>query len=222
LIALVEGEGGPVQITVHVAAETLSSGRQIDPDDPPGIEDGPVIAPETVRRLACDGAVVPIHEVGTGEPLAIGRKTRLISPALRRALKRRDGGCAFPGCTNARFVDAHHIRHWADGGETGLDNLVLLCRHHHRLIHEGGFRVERADHGAITFYDAGGVRVPVTAETRFRGNVVALHDAHADLGIDAHTTAPAWYGEPVDYDHVLWVMVQKRKPNASWTSMCCR
>jgi hypothetical protein len=101
----------------------------VDPDDPPSIEGGSVIAPDTVRRLACDASIVPLIESARGEPLAIGRRTRTISPAMRRALKRRDGGCRFPGCTNTRFVDGHHIEHWADGGETRLDNLVLLCRH---------------------------------------------------------------------------------------------
>jgi hypothetical protein len=80
---------------------------------------------------------------GTGASLHIGRKTRSIPPAIQRALQRRDGGCRFPGCTCTRFVDAHHIHHWADGGETSMENLVLLCRHHHRLVHEGGFRYQQ-------------------------------------------------------------------------------
>jgi hypothetical protein len=116
------------QVTVHVSAETLRADGAIDPDDPPEIEDGPVLAPDTVRRLACEAPVVALVESACGEPLAVGRKTRLISPGMRRALKRRDGGCRFPGCPDSRFVDAHHIEHWADGGETRLDNLVLLCR----------------------------------------------------------------------------------------------
>ena len=70
---------------------------------------------------------------------------------MQRALRSRDGGCRFPGCTCRRFVDAHHIRHWANGGETSLDNLVLLCRRHHRLVHEGGFDVERTADGTLRF-----------------------------------------------------------------------
>ena len=93
---------------------------------------------ETSRRMACDASVVHWHETQDGEPLSVGRKTRSIPLAIRRALQRRDGGCRFPGCTCSRFVDAHHITHWADGGETGMDNLVLLCRRHHRMVHEGG------------------------------------------------------------------------------------
>ena len=136
-------------------------------DGPPAIEDGPVLAPETVRRLACDAGVVPILETGAGELLSIGRRTRTIAPALRRALKRRDAGCRFPGCTHTRFVDGHHIQHWADGGETSMENLVLLRRHHHRLIHEGGFSVQRIG-CSFFFTDPRGNTVPTTAEKRHR------------------------------------------------------
>ncbi len=129
------------QITVHAPAEALVELAGVDADDPPQIEDGPVLATETLRRIACDSAIVRILETGAGEPLDVGRKTRVIPPALRRALKRRDRGCRFPNCTNTRFVDGHHILHWADGGATRLDNLVLLCRHHHRLLHEGMYYV---------------------------------------------------------------------------------
>ncbi len=96
-------------------------------------------AAETSRRLACDCGVVHWLEDADGTALDIGRRTRSIPPAIRRALDRRDGDCRFPGCTARHHVDAHHIRHWADGGETRLDNLLLLCRHHHRLVHEDGY-----------------------------------------------------------------------------------
>ncbi len=105
--------------------------------------------------------LVYITEDAAGDPLDIGRKTRAVSPAMQRALRSRDGGCRFPGCTHDRFVDAHHIRHWADGGETSFDNLALLCRHH-RLVHEGGFGVERIANGALRF-------------TRPDGQIIAEH-----------------------------------------------
>ena len=79
-----------------------------------------------------------------GSVLDVGRKTRTVPPAIRRALDHRGGGCRFPGC-GLRFCDAHHIKHWADGGETRLDQLVLLCRRHHRAVHEEGFRVEMVE-----------------------------------------------------------------------------
>jgi uncharacterized protein DUF222/HNH endonuclease len=107
------------QVVVHVTAETSH------------IEDGPHVSAETSRRIACDASIVNMTKDKKGEILSIGRKSRGIPPAIRRALRFRDGGCRFPGCTNTRFVDGHHIKHWADGGETSLDNLVQLCRRHH-------------------------------------------------------------------------------------------
>jgi hypothetical protein len=98
---------------------------------------------ESVRRLACDAETVVLVEDDDGQPLSVGRKTRTVSTAIKRALWARDGGCRFPGCGKRRFVDAHHIRHWSAGGETCLDNLLLLCTRHHRLVHEGGFRIEK-------------------------------------------------------------------------------
>jgi hypothetical protein len=74
-----------------------------------------------------------------------------VPSAMRRALEVRDGGCRFPGCNNRRWVDAHHIRHWAAGGETKLENLILLCRRHHRLLHEGGYTVEGSPSGELSF-----------------------------------------------------------------------
>ena len=124
------------QVVVHVGAGHAG--------DSCHLEDGPHVTAETSRRIACDSAIVAIREDENGEPLSIGRRSRTIPPSMRRALRARDKGCRFPGCTNTRFVDGHHIRHWADGGETSLDNLVLLCRHHHHLVHEGGFACEKS------------------------------------------------------------------------------
>ena len=128
-----------------------------------GDDSGIELPRDTARRIACDASVVAIREDDSGQPLSVGRKTRSIPPAIRRALLHRDGGCRFPGCTRSRHVDGHHIRHWADGGETSLDNLVLLCRFHHRLVHEGGFSCTRSDDGEIRFEDAGHNPMPVAA-----------------------------------------------------------
>ena len=129
------------QVVVHVTAETSE------------IENGPHVTAVTSRRISCDSTIVRIQEDENGEPLSIGRRSRSIPPPMRRALRIRDGGCRFPGCTNTRFVDGHHIRHWSDGGETSLDNLVLLCRHHHHLVHEGGFACEKSADGEVYFKD---------------------------------------------------------------------
>jgi hypothetical protein len=154
-----EGRSGGerYQVVVHVDEAALSAG------DGGGctLEDGPAVAAETARRLACDSSVVQLVE-HDGEPLSVGRRTRTVPSSMRRALKTRDRGCRFPGCENRRFLDAHHIRHWARGGETSLDNLVLLCGRHHRLVHEGGYSVEELADGVVGFRDPwGGPVAPV-------------------------------------------------------------
>jgi len=126
------GSSENYQVTVHVDRSALSEGH--------GRSGLPI---ESVRRLCCDGETVVIVEDEHGEPLNVGRKTRTVPTAIKRALWSRDKGCVFPGCRNKRFVDAHHIQHWSAGGETSLDNLLLLCTRHHRLVHEGGFSIAK-------------------------------------------------------------------------------
>lgn len=146
------GGGDRQQIIVHVDAATLEhncTGRC-------ELEEGPSIPAETARRLACDASLVTVLENDLGEPLGIGRKRRTIPPAIRRALGARDGTCRFPGCSHKRYVDGHHIVHWARGGRTDLSNLVILCRFHHRKVHEGGIRIEMLDDGALRFIKPNG------------------------------------------------------------------
>jgi len=119
-------------VTIHVDQSALATGQ--------GRSSLPI---ESVKRLCCDGHAVVIGEGESGEPLNIGRKTRIVPTAIKRALMARDKSCAFPGCHHKRFVDAHHIQHWSAGGDTSLDNLMLLCSQHHKLVHEGGFTIER-------------------------------------------------------------------------------
>jgi len=135
------------QIIVHVAAETLRTSQAGCCE----IEHGPSIPAATARRFSCDASLVTLVEDKDGEPLNVGRKTRIISAPLRRLLTARDKGCRFPGCANARYIDMHHIKHWANGGETKPSNLVSLCRFHHRAVHEGGFDVQILDDGALRF-----------------------------------------------------------------------
>jgi len=115
------------------------------------LDDGTRVSAETSRRLSCDAAVVAMAHDRDGRILDVGRRTRSIPPALRRALDARDRGCRFPGC-GSRFTDAHHVKHWADGGETSLGNCVLLCRYHHRLVHEEGWKVEWWGEGRPAFF----------------------------------------------------------------------
>jgi hypothetical protein len=141
------GENAPVsgtkaeryQVLLHVDADTLTEdGSGLGQSE---LEDGSRVSAETSRRLSCDASVVEIGHARDGSVLDVGRKTRTIPASVRRALEVRDRGCRFPGC-GLRFTDAHHIKHWADGGETKLGNLLLLCGHHHRLLHEEGWKVE--------------------------------------------------------------------------------
>ena len=158
-------------VVVHAEAEALATGEEGGCE----LDEGGAIAPETARRLACDASVVRISE-RRAKPLRMGRRTWTISPALRRALHRRDRRCRFPGCENRLFVDAHHIRHWARGGETRLDNLVLLCRRHHRRVHEGGYAVDkRGVDERPRFYDPRG-RPLATSPPATRGDPDALAD----------------------------------------------
>jgi len=143
------------QVVVHVDTATLShdgSGQRCE------LADGEPLAADTARRLACDASIIQLLE-RDGVPLKLGRKTRAIPPSLRRALAARDRHCRFPGCTARRFVDAHHIQHWADGGPTDLGNLIQLCRHHHRLLHEGRYQITRRPGGRLVFSRHDGRRI---------------------------------------------------------------
>lgn len=128
------------QVVVHVD-QALLAGTDDTPLSLCELEDGPRLACETARRLACDGHLIGLVESGSGDPLDVGRKTRAIPRAIKRALLARDRHCRFPGCERHRYTEGHHIEHWARGGQTKLENLVLLCAEHHRLLHEGGFGI---------------------------------------------------------------------------------
>jgi hypothetical protein len=126
------GERPHVVVTMDLEALRARSGGRA------ALSDIGSVGAETARRLACDASVTRVITDARSVPLEVGRATKVVSPALRRALAVRDGGCAYPRCERPPgWCDAHHVKHWADGGETGLSNLVLLCRPHHRLIHRG-------------------------------------------------------------------------------------
>jgi hypothetical protein len=137
---VVAGERPHMTVTVDLDTLRARSGGIAE------LEHGGPVAGETTRRIACDASITRVITRGPSEPLDVGRRTSVVSPALRRALAVRDGGCAFPGCDRPQaWSDAHHVRHWAHGGETALSNLVLLCRPHHRSIHTRGFAVAIRD-----------------------------------------------------------------------------
>jgi hypothetical protein len=137
---------------LYVDTDTLSADREPGRSE---LEDGTRLSAESARRLACDASVVSVVRKQDGTVLDVGRKTRTISPALRRALDVRDRGCRFPGC-GRRFTEGHHVKHWADGGGTSLRNCVNLCRHHHRLVHEGGWTMGWDREQRPVFFDPRG------------------------------------------------------------------
>jgi hypothetical protein len=188
------------QIVVHVAEETLRE-RTAGCCE---FEHGPSIAAETARRFACDASIVNLVENEDGEPLNLGRKTRTISAPLRRLLNARDKGCRFPGCANSHYIDAHHVVHWANGGETRPSNLVSLCRFHHRAVHEGGIRIEILDDGALRFVKPNGVALDSVAScgTQPLGDWTQLPSG---------TQADRWRGERMDLDLAVDVLIQQSR-----------
>jgi hypothetical protein len=204
-------------VNIHTEIDTLKangSGAESE------LEGGENVSAETSRRLACDCSVINWldHKGSTiigAEPLAVSRKTRAVPPAMRRALQRRDRGCRFPGCSASRFVDAHHIHHWADGGETHINNLVLLCRHHHRLVHEGGFGLLRNAGGEIQFTNPNGKYIPQHQQTRFSGSVSSLTQDNEELGIEItpRTSIPDWQAEAMDSSIVVHNLLLRDQMN---------
>ncbi len=207
------GEGGGANggdrctLHVHTDLDTLNKDGN---GTESSLAEGGNLSAETSRRLGCDCAIIPWKESADGETLNVGRKTRSIPPSIRRALQKRDQGCRFPGCTANKHVDAHHIQYWADGGETKLSNLVTLCRHHHRAIHEGGFQVRMNSNSQPEFRDPNGKVIPIAPEIRYSGNVFALINTNRrqGLAVTAETCIPHWDGEPMDSDMVIAKLVE--------------
>ncbi len=195
--------GERYQVVVHVDAQALA-----DPEQPGQsvLEDGARVSAETSRRLACDASRVVMRHDDAGRLVEIGARTRTIPPALRRALHHRDRGCRFPGC-GVRFGQGHHLRHWAHGGPTTLSNLALLCRRHHRAVHEEGYQVARGSDGALRFRRPDGrplAEVPPPAAVP-ADPVEALRASNDSNGLrlDARTACASWLGERLD---VVWAI----------------
>ena len=153
------------QVMVHCDAATLAEEGEPGRSDLDGIR----VSAETSRRMAYDAAMVAMVHAKDGSMLNVGRRTRTIPPHIRRALEERDRGCRFPGC-GCRFTEAHHVKHWADGGETSLRNTVLLCRRHHRAVHEGRVKVSVAVDGTVLFFTPRGKMLADAPKQRSRAN----------------------------------------------------
>ncbi len=198
--------GERYQVVVHVDAAVLA-----DPDQPGQslLEDGARVSAETSRRLACDASWVVMLHGRDGRAVEVAARTRTIPPAIRRALHHRDRGCRFPGC-GVRFGQGHHIRHWAQGGPTTLSNLALLCRRHHRAVHEEGYQLDRGPDGALRFRRPDGQLLPeVPPATEAWGDPVQILRARNEgdgLQLHARTAIPGWLGEPLNVGWAISVL----------------
>jgi hypothetical protein len=209
--ALEHGLGGDprserYQVVVHVDAALLT-----DPGQPGQsvLEDGARVPAETSRRLACEATRVEMRHAGDASVLDVGRRTRTIPPALRRALEARDRACRFPGC-GVRRAQGHHIHHWANGGATRLVNLTLLCGRHHRAVHEEGYTVVREADGTLHFSTPQGwpipeVPPPPAVPPQPRQALVAANRAQG-LTIGPRTALPYWCGERLDLGWAIDVL----------------
>ncbi|MBK7534309.1 MAG: DUF222 domain-containing protein [Myxococcales bacterium] len=186
------------------------------------VETDLVLSPQATRRLACDcGLVVATVAAATATdaaPLSVGRKTRTIPAALKRALLLRDRTCRFPGCDHRLFLEGHHLQHWADGGETSLPNLALLCSLHHTYVHDRGYRITQSASGALAFEDPQG-RAVVPLPPRPAPTLLgwpAVRAANAALPLTATTGQCRWRGERVDsWDAAATITRTQRRADAA-------
>jgi len=205
-------------VVVHADLDVLAAAPDTEPVPEAicRIEHGPGLTVAAARRLACDAALVAWVScaVSPGESLRLGRKTRKISAALRRALRLRDTGCQFPGCPRRRFLDAHHVTHWADGGPTDLANLILLCGRHHRAVHEDGFTlVPDPDHPQRwVFHRPDGTPVPAVPHPEPESEP---EDVSAETGLQypPDSLRPDQHGEPFSLRDSVDVLCRNTRPD---------
>jgi len=200
------GPAGDPPTPAQQRADALALARGSDRPGQSALEDGTHVPAETCRRLACDASRVVMRHDAEGRVVEIGARTRTIPPALRRALQHRDGGCCFPGC-GVRVGQGHHLQHWARGGPTTLSNLALLCRRHHRAVHEDGYQVARGPNGVLQFRRPDGRLLPdVPPPAAVPADPVqTLRQHHEGQGLQftARTGCPSWLGERLD---VAWAI----------------
>jgi 5-methylcytosine-specific restriction endonuclease McrA len=204
--------GERYQVVVHVDAAVLADAEQVGHSV---LEDGVRVPAGTSQRLACDASRVVMRHDTDGRVVEVGARTRTIPPALRRALQHRDHGCSFPGC-GLRLGEGHHVRHWAAGGPTTLSNLALLCRRHHRAVHEEGYRVARQPDGALEFRGPDGRVLPDVppAPVVPADPLEALRATNVGHGlhIDARTACTGWRGERLNVGWAIDVLHPRANP----------
>jgi len=196
--------GEPYQVMIHVESAVLAGHAT---DGLCEVEGGDGISAETCRRLTCAAPHVTVEKDEEGNLLHIGRKARKISTPLWRALVSRDRTCQFPGCSKTRHLQAHHIEHWAKGGETSPENLLLLCRAHHWALHEGGFQVEGRTPGEFVFRRPDGTVLPVcpvpSPINGRAGETLKEENRSYGLEITSQTIDGLWDGETFDIHMVV-------------------
>jgi hypothetical protein len=201
------------EVTVVVDADLLA-----DPEQNAGIEgtcetgSGVGLAPSVARRLGCDGVIRALVLGSDGEPLHLGRRRRVVTPGLRHALEIRDRCCRFPGCDRRGYLDAHHLTHWTDSGPTDIENLALVCGHHHRRLHEGRWTLTRDDTGAFLAHGPDGKRyatVPVRIDPGDR--LEAIHH-RLGLHIDPSTNESLWEGPGADLSAIIEYLAHHGRP----------
>jgi len=221
------------QVVLHVDINTLrQNGKEPGPQHAHcHLDEKPWLSPATARRLCCDASLVTVLEDKSGQVLNVGRRSRTVPAPIGRALKARDRTCRFPGCCEARYVDAHHIQHWADGGETSLDNLVTLCRYHHRRLHAGSYSIAVQKHGldaGFVFITPSGKLIEASVYPQFSGDSAESSAAvlrRLAPSVTATTSITRWQGESCDYgmavDALLWRdSLLTTAPSAPGSSVC--
>jgi hypothetical protein len=172
---------------------------------------GHYVPDKIVKQFTCDSAITPVLEDIDGNVISIGRRSRVVPAKMRFAIDQRDAGCCrFPGCTQHKWTDKHHIQHWSDGGETSVNNLITLCRKHHRLIHKGEYII-RSEQDHFVFADRLMREIPVTfspAPGQGPGQPLELLNQRQGLDIDHRTAASNWQGDQMDYDYSVSAMFE--------------
>jgi len=208
------------QVIIHAGAQAITGSAAAGEDDLPvshpahpmraHIQDGLAISLSALAFISCTATISTMIHDTAGAILDVGRRTRKPPPALRRAVRERDGyRCRFPGC-HSRRTDAHHIVHWANGGETRLGNLISLCKRHHALVHDKGYFIAATPDG-FAFYDPQGTPVPACPELRAGpGPISATHDAV----ITPTTIIPPNSGGRLDLNLAIWIAFANARINA--------
>jgi len=198
------------QVLVHVDERVLEDSKEEGRCE---VQGGIGISPETAKRLCCDNPVLEMPVENSNGAVPRNRSSRRASAPLERAVKVRDEGvCQFPGCENRRFIHMHHVKHWAHGGPTDLDNLVLLCSTHHRAVHEGGFSLKKTEVGELSFRSPEGLQLehlpPLVVLPPRPVEGLIQQNEELEISIHGETGQPTWDGMvPVDYDTAVeWLL----------------